>query len=109
MTTLTNTSSLSSSRMTLHRTRLKPCTKKAHEAIGAEPDAKARKEFAGKTKRMKPCSRRRMKPSGPNPTPSLGRSLVARPRDGTKLSQLQHKDRVRLKKKSFLYANQSHD
>ncbi|XP_030854030.1 uncharacterized protein LOC105446327 isoform X6 [Strongylocentrotus purpuratus] len=93
--------------MTSHWTQLKPCTKKAHEAIGAEPDAKARKEFAGKTKRLKPCTRKCMKPS--EPRSSLGRSLLARPRDGTKLSQLQHKDRVRLKKKSFLYANQSHD
>ena len=55
--------------------------KKAHESIRAEPDAKARKEFAGKTKRW----------------------------NRAKLTLLQRKDRVKQKKKSFLYANQSHD
>ncbi|XP_063966105.1 large ribosomal subunit protein uL18-like [Lytechinus pictus] len=55
--------------------------KKAHDDIRADPEAKSKKDFAGKTKRW----------------------------NRAKLTLAQRRDRVRQKKASFLYANQSHD
>jgi len=55
--------------------------KKAHDSIRADPEAKPKKEFGGKTKRW----------------------------NRAKMTLAQRRDRVKQKKASFLWANQSHD